>query len=1463
MMRKKFNKIMTGSLAVGLLLSQGAPYNVLAESPYELKSVNNAEEILKNLSSEQRKALEQLEASSTFTISPDINVNSPELVKVIVEFEQAPVKIEVMKQAAKGKELSTATANEKVEQSHKAFKEHVQALKVKKDTTEYKVEDVNITREYKNAINGVAMTLPGMAVKDLLQSGVVKHIFKDYEVKVDPPVETQEAIEPKMGDSIPQIGVDKLHAENITGKGIKVGVLDTGIDYNHPDLKDVYRGGYDFVDDDADPMETTYQDWIDAGEPIEPGYVYYTNHGTHVAGTIAAQQKNDVDYAVKGVAPEVDLYAYRVLGPWGGGNTAGILAGIDQAIADDMDVINLSLGAATNDPLYATSVAVNNAMLSGVVAVVAAGNAGPNEKTLGSPGTAALGISVGASDVSMTIPTFSGSVFTNENDNLQRQGEDLFHQLEDSKLDSEDLSSQLEDSKLDSEDLSSQLEDSKLDSEDSSSQLEDSKRFDTDFSSKLEDKKKELSHQLEDLQLLGKDFSDQLEDLQGQSLPFVYAGLGKVDDFTGKDVSGKIALIQRGEIAFDEKIKNAKNAGAKAVIVYNNVDGQIPSYLGEVVGLIPSFRLSKADGEQLKELGEGSFTFETLRNTKTEGDHLADFSSRGPVNGNYDIKPDIVAPGVSIFSTTPEFINDPEEGINYGDAYVRMSGTSMATPHVAGAAALILQENPEYTPFDVKLALMNTSVDLQGDNSVYEVGAGRIAAYQAVHADTSIKVWDKTQNIENGNVVEIDEETGSIVFGRHFKKDDQPIEASKKVTVQNNSEEEKSYTLEVEYHGERNGIQDAVSNGVTVDVPSSITVGSFQVQELQPTITIPTSAAGGRYEGYIHVTNANNPDETYQIPFAVMATEKGFDFVKTTRPSVTNTTAFWELNDKQIHFIMKLNSPMTTMDVLVKDGKTGQAVGFIGTANTNFPIDRQVYLTGAFSGTVLPFTNDPSNPISDIPIKLPAGDYILELVAHDEDGKSYVFQNPLIVDNTAPEVNMDIKSGVIEVNDSMFTVEDGQKAVWLHGTAKDATVDLLQSKGLDVDQSSNTMAYYTGDSGYMAGFFPIQANGDVKLGIEESDIAIQPMRLWLRTWDTATAVGYQKYYFMKEGTEYTTTSYNKQELRLGDNFTMTLSLNNVKQLVSGEFNVEFLKDYFKFSNVKLNTAVKQYAMEKGLQVSLNEPVVTEGLYNNSLNIGASITGNAFKGLNGDMPFLDVTFKVVKGEVYEDVPGFEVKKGSYKKSGQIASTAIPFYNTQDLKVIPTQTQLIGSISPEAFILQGSGAEYLKAADYSKIGAQVYALSRSGKKYKGTIKRNASFEINGIPASDQVYTAVFEVPGHLKVMKKFIPGYHDENGELRGQFLRIGQRSLAGDVNGDKMIDILDIQSVVDAYGTKDSSIVRQDINQDGVVDETDVRLIETNFLTKGPDAPDNKQPKEKIGKKGLEYFLRLIGLEVKQ
>lgn len=1398
-MRKKKIKLLTVSLATSLLLSAGVPYNVKAEAPLSVKTIADVEQVLINLSKEQREALKQLDVKPYATISPDIDTSNSELINVIVEFNQSPAKIEVMKQAAKGKSTTFANAKAKVEEEHRAFKKHIETMQADDSVEAYDSNTVKINREYKNAINGVAMTLPGIAIKDLVKTGVVKRVVKDYEVKVDPPKELQEGIQPKMADSIPQIGVDKLHQENITGKGIKVGVLDTGIDYNHPDLATSYKGyraqdgvdptsidqdsvkGWDFVNNDADPMETTYKEWQKSGRPEFDYYgnSYYTSHGTHVSGTVAAQKNNKVDYAVKGVAPDVELYSYRVLGAYGSGATEGIIAGIDKAIADGMDVINMSLGNTQNDPLSVLSIAVNNAMLSGLVTVVAAGNSGPGPQTLGAPGTAALGISVGASDVAMTVPSFSG---------------------------------------------------------------------------------KAMDEVFESLQLLGKDFSDKLEDLQNKSFPIIFAGLGSMVDFDGKDVNGKIALIQRGELTFDEKVKNAKEAGAIGVIIYNNVEGDFTTYLGEGVGYIPSFRLSKEDGERLQKLGEVPFAFGELSNTKTEGDHLAGFSSRGPVNGNYDIKPDVVAPGVAIFSTVPEYFNDSQDGINYDNAYTRLQGTSMAAPHVAGTAALILQENPEYTPFDVKAALMNTADDLNGEYSVYEVGAGRIDAYQAVHSETFVKVLDKTVNVENDQLVEIDEETGSIVFKKMYKQGDAPNQDSKKMAIYNDSKEEKTFEINVEYHGAREGIQDGNKNGVKVSIPNSVTVASGQTEELQAEITIPRHAEEGRYEGYIHVTNSTNPLETYQVPFAVQVTEKGIAYLETNKPSVTNTTPYWQFLDPMIHGAMKLNSPLQTLDVVIKDSKTGKSVGYLGTIDSSeLSPDIEYYLFFMFTGYAYTFTGNSTKPISDIPALLPAGDYTVELIGQDEEGKTYSAGTTMIIDNKGPEVNME-KKGIVEVTDSMFTIEDGIEALWVHGTAKDETIDLLKSKGFDYDQTTNLMGYYINSAPFMSGYFPIQPNGDMKIGIERSDIETKPLKLSLLTSDIATAYSLEELVFMKEGTEYTNVTYDKEQVKLKDSITMTLTLNNVQKLMSGEFNVSYNNSVYKFDNVKLNSAIKKYAKDRGLEVSLKDSVIKGDYGMNILTTGASINGKAFSGLDGDMPFLDVKFTVVSDTLYYPTDSFNVTKGSYMKSKQTVSTPISDYSTTDFNFISTHSQVQAHIGPEAFMTAGG---YLKNGDYTKIGAKAYALSRSGKKYLGTIDSYGEFLIKNLPASNQEFTVVVEVPGHLKSMLNFVPGY-PVDGEIRGQAFTFSSfESFAGDINGDKMIDIKDIQSVVDAYGDKNTSKIKEDINQDGIVDETDVRLIEKNFLKKGPDASLSAQPKEKIGNKGIEYFLRLIGLELKE
>ena len=186
-------------------------------------------------------------------------------------------------------------------------------------------------------------------------------------------------------------------ARVITGQGVTVAVLDTGIDYTHPDLGGCIgtgckvAGGYNFVEGE------------DVANPIDKH-----GHGTHVAGIIAAQG------TLTGVAPDVTLYAYKVLSDQGWGMESSIVAALEKAVDpdgnpltdDQIDIINMSLGGA-GAPDSPISEAANNAMAAGVVVVVAAGNSGSAYSTIGSPGNAEQVLTVGASDNNGDIAGFS------------------------------------------------------------------------------------------------------------------------------------------------------------------------------------------------------------------------------------------------------------------------------------------------------------------------------------------------------------------------------------------------------------------------------------------------------------------------------------------------------------------------------------------------------------------------------------------------------------------------------------------------------------------------------------------------------------------------------------------------------------------------------------------------------------------------------------------------------------------------------------------------------------------------------------------------------------------------------------------------------------------------------------------------------------------------------------------------
>ncbi|WP_376669693.1 S8 family serine peptidase, partial [Streptomyces sp. NPDC056227] len=363
---------------------------------------------------------------------------------------------------------------------------------------------------------------------------------------------------------------------------------------------------------------------------------------------MAGQGKNKGDLSVTGVAPDADIYSYRVLGAYGSGSMSAILAGLDKAVSDGMDVINMSLGADYNDPLYPTTIAVNNAVLAGVTAVVAAGNSGSNMYTLGAPGNSPLAITVGASDTSVNIPTYTGTL----------------------KAPTGDVTA--------------------------------------------------------DLKLTAQGLTDNVADFEGKTVQLVNVTYGTEASYqtrnadgtvTPIDVKGKVVLAQRGSASLSQLISTAKAHGAIGAVLY---DSPVPNgdvYLGEGYNYIPSFLISNAQGTALaaqigglKSAGASmDFTFSNMKQVVTTGDKLASFSSRGPSRVLYDIKPEVTAPGVSVFSTVPSYMHGADQIGNYQYAYDRLSGTSMATPNVAGVAALIKQVHPDMTPADVKATLMNTA----------------------------------------------------------------------------------------------------------------------------------------------------------------------------------------------------------------------------------------------------------------------------------------------------------------------------------------------------------------------------------------------------------------------------------------------------------------------------------------------------------------------------------------------------------------------------------------------------------------------------------------------------------------------------------------------------------------------------------------------------------------------------------
>lgn len=454
-------------------------------------------------------------------------------------------------------------------------------------------------------IDAISADIPLSLMDKLNNSKAVKAIYPDRKV----------VAHALLANSVPLIHaldvwqLQDSRGNNVTGKGVLVAVLDTGIDYNHPDLGGGFGpeykvvGGYDFVNEDTDPMDDN-------------------GHGTYVAGIVAANG------SLKGVAPDANLLAYKVLGKDGQAytDTSVVIDWIDRAIDDGADILSMSFGLqGSSVPL---DLAIDRAFVSGVIVVAAAGNSGPVFKSIESPASHERVIAVGATMDESILEVVS----------------------ENKKLDSLPM------------------------------------KFSPHTS------------------VIGE---------------IAYAGLGYPENFSSSNITfaGKIALIKRGILTFEEKVKNAFNAGAVGAIIFNNEAG---NYLGTLndKSEIPAVSISKEDGEYLLDLMNISKA--PVISNLTIKESICALSSRGPPPTSSMIKPDLVAPGVWINTTAIDGKYVANE---------RIEGTSFSAPHVSGACALLLQLHPEWRPGMIKAALMNNAKDL--GYGVFEQGAGRVDVLKA------------------------------------------------------------------------------------------------------------------------------------------------------------------------------------------------------------------------------------------------------------------------------------------------------------------------------------------------------------------------------------------------------------------------------------------------------------------------------------------------------------------------------------------------------------------------------------------------------------------------------------------------------------------------------------------------------------------------------------------------------------
>ena len=509
------------------------------------------------------------------------------------------------------------------------------------------------------------------------------------------------------------------------GTGMVVAVLDTGLDSNHSAFSTqnftstklglTYEQVAAVVSDTkaSSLVEGLSVDDVYINEKVPFGFDYadrdpdvystHNNHGTHVSGVIVGK-----DDTITGVAPNAQLVSMKIFSDVvDTAMSSWILSALEDCVILDVDVINMSLGTACGFSRESDEEVLNGVYQkirdAGISLVVAASNS--YSSSYGSEKNGNLGLTSNPDTGTVGSPsTYDGALSVASINGTETPyllcGQTIIYFDEARNSASEELNF-----------------------------------CDT---------------------LLGDQQSVQIEYV-------LIPGVGRSADYTGMDVTGKIALVRRGSNTFEEKAIIAQAQGAAGIIIYNNVSGDIMMNVGDAQLAVCS--ISQDDGEMLAAQGSGTLT---ISREQTSGPFMTDFSSWGPTP-NLQIKPDITAHGGNILSSIT------------GGGYDRLSGTSMACPNLAGVSVLLRQyvvenfpeiaDDPVQVNATVNRLMMSTADIILNTNglpySVRKQGAGLANLLSSINTPAYIVTYDENGQKHDRAKIELyddPEKTGVYVL---------------------------------------------------------------------------------------------------------------------------------------------------------------------------------------------------------------------------------------------------------------------------------------------------------------------------------------------------------------------------------------------------------------------------------------------------------------------------------------------------------------------------------------------------------------------------------------------------------------------------------------------------------------------------------------------------------------------------